>query len=260
VKPVSNALAIATNNATPPADLAALDDDALEAELVRAMGLTVTSLVRTAWIIRLMEERGRDLSHLKIGMLDYLRRIAYGQVAPELVVHYSESPALLRILASLPLPDQQRLASGEPVKLVVRRPEGKFDVRMVEPLKMARDQLALVFGRGKIRDEAEQILMLEDRQPRPTGSKGARRRGTIEPDPVRGGLVVGRKFFPTGDVIEALATLMGEPDYSVPEIAVPVKLTEAEHIALKNAATRTGTSMNVLIRRALMISGLFSGE
>jgi hypothetical protein len=257
---MSNALAIPSHNASPPADLIDLDDDSLEAELVRSLSMTVSSLIRTAWVIRLMEERGKDLSHLKIGMLDYLRRIAYGQVAPELVVRYAESPSLMRTLAALPFPDQQRLASGEPVKLVVRRPEGKFDVRMVEPLKMARDQLTQVFGRGKIRDEAEQILMLEDREPRPLGSKGAQRRGSIEIDPRRGGLVIGRKFFPTGLIIEALAEMTGEPDHSVPEKSVPVKLTEAEHLALSTAAARSGTSMNVLIRRALMLSGLFAGE
>ena len=244
----------------PPPELSGLDTAELRLELARGLRVTADSLLRLAWIVRLLEERGEDLSDLRIGLLDYLRRIAYGQVAPELVVRYAESPGLMRTLAALPLPDQQRIASGEPVQVVVRREDGKFDVRMADPIKMTRDQISQVFGRGKIRDQSEQILILEDSRPKTVARKLARNRGLVSPDRERGGLIVGRKFFAAGDIVSALAELVGEPDNSPAEIPVTFKLTDSEHMSLKNASNRTGAPMSVLIRRALVVSGLLSGE
>lgn len=255
---MSNSLAIVGQS--PPEDLLGLDRASLRAELARSLAMTAAHLMRTAWVVRLLEEQGDDLSDLRIGLLDYLRRIAYGQVSPDLVVRYSQTPGLMRTLTALPLPDQNRIASGEPVTVVVRREDGVFDKRLADPLKLTKDQVSQVFARGRIRDEAEQILLLEDSRPKEASRKIAHRRAQVKVDRERGGLVIGRKFFAAGDVVSALAELIGEPDDSPAEIAVPVKLTEAEHIALKNAATRSGSTMSVLIRRALMVSGLFSGE
>lgn len=252
-------VAIATT-AGPPAKLLAMTSEQLRAELVKALQVTADSLRWTAWIVRLLEERGDDLSDLKIGILDYLRRIAYGQVTPELVVRYAQSPALLRTLAALPLPDQQKIAAGEPVRVVVRRPDGQFDHRMAEPLKLTRDQVAQVFGRGKIRDDAEQILLLEGRQEASGTPKAKARRAGVAADPGRGGLVVGRKFVDAGSVVSALAELTGDLDASPADVPITVKLTEAEHTALKNAASRAGIPMTVLVRRAMLLHGLFSGE
>jgi len=245
----------------PPADLATLDVAGLRRELVASLSLTAAHLTRLAWIVRLLEERGEDLSDLRIGLLDYLRRIAHGQVLAELVARHAASPALLRTLAALPLPEQARIAGGGQVTLVVRGTDGKFDRRLADVARMTRGQVAQVFGPSGLRDEPEQILLLEGRPPsRETGATSPPGRGKVEVDRVRGGLLVGKLFVPAGEVVLALAGLKGDPDGSPADVGVSVKLTEAEHVALKNASTRSGASMNVLVRRALAAFGLFTGE
>ena len=244
------------------ADLSSMTVADLRSELVRSLKLTAAHLLRLASIVRELEERGEDLSDIKVGMMGHLRRIAYGQVMPELVVRYAESPGLLKTLSSLPLPDQARIAAGEPVRVVVRRENGKFDSRLMDPIKLDRSQVAQVFGRGEIRDEAGQIMILEGRAASAASpSKFATmRRGIVRPDPEKRGLMVGNKLIPTGAIVSALAEIRGDIDGSPAEVSVGIKLTESEHVSLKNAANRAGVSMNVLVRRALMLHGLFSGE
>ena len=241
-------------------NLATLDNAGLREELSRSIRMTAAHLLRLAWIVRLLEERGEDLADLRLGLITYLRRIAYGQVLPEVVVRFAESPLMVQTIAQLPAPDQARIAAGDPVTLMVRRPDGTFDRRLADPLRMRRDQAWQVFAKGRIRDEGEQILYLEDREKGTVRTSKRAANSAIQPDPARGGLIVGKRFVPSGLVVSALAEMGGDLSDDPPEIALGIKLTEAEHVALKNAATRAGISMNVLVRRSLLVSGLFAGE
>src|SRR5262245_11330835 len=133
---------------TPPIEaelsrFADLDTESLRAELARCMSDTASHLLRLAAIVRVLEERGEDLSDLKIGMVRHLRRIAYGQILPEVVVRFGSSAMLIDKIGSLPLPDQRRIASGEPVKMLV----GGGDYRMVDPLNMTQRQVHQAFGK-----------------------------------------------------------------------------------------------------------------
>jgi hypothetical protein len=240
--------------------LAEMSTARLRAELSRVLELTARNLMRLALIVRALEERGEDLSDLRLGLLPYLRQIAYGQVLPEVVVRFAESPMLVRAIAALPGPDQKRLASGEPVSLVVARGEHGHDIRMADPLKMTGDQIRQVFGKGRLRDEAEQVLMMEGH----TGKKGrARLRnkvGSIVVDRRNRGLVIGKEFVPVAQVIEALALLGEQGDepedddaYSSP---VVTNLTVSQHTAVKEAANRGRTTVAALVRRAMSAYGL----
>lgn len=238
--------------------LAALGTAQLRAELSRALERTAAHLMRLALIVRVLEERGEDLSDLRLGLLPYLRQIAYGRILPEVVVRFAESPALVRTIAALPPPDQRRLAAGEPVPLVVAR-EGGHDIRMADPLRMTAAQIHQVFRHGRICDESEQLLTLEGR-----GRKPARRSvGRILVDRRQKGLVVGRVFLTVVQVVEALA-LLAETDedadddsYSSP---VVTHLTVGQHDALKAAALRGRTTVTRLVRRALAAYGLFARD
>jgi hypothetical protein len=102
------------------AQLRELSTEQLRQELIDRLGLTAESLLRTACLVAILEERGEDLSGLKIGLLDHLRKIAQGQLLPEIVVRFAGDGRLIRRIAELPIPDQQRILAGEDPKAVLQ--------------------------------------------------------------------------------------------------------------------------------------------
>lgn len=243
----------------PPADLTSLGTADLLRELAVQLRHTAESMMRLAWIVRILEERGEDLSGLRLPLINHLRRIAHGQVLPELVVRFAAQPGLLNRVALLPMPDQQRLAAGDSVKLVVLRETAdgrrETDHRLVDPSKLTQDQIWQVFGQDRIRSEAEQVLYLEDKTMRPTTSPQPR--GRVRPDVSRGGLIVNRSFVSRGEIIHALAGLRGESaDAGELEASLLVQLTAEEHRKIKVAAAQSDTTMAALARDALRAAGL----
>lgn len=242
----------------------AMSTDELRVELTRSLDMTAQSLRRLALIVRTLDERGIDLSDLKLGLLTYLRQIAYGHVIPEVVVRFAEAPSLIQRIAALPAPDQRSLAGGEPVDLVVREADGSFGRRRADPLKMTGQQIYQVFGRGRLRDEAEQILYLQGRKEETASAKSpAKKVGRVTVDGKRGGIRVGKVFVPAGDAIKALAELResgpSEPD-AERDTPVTFKVTELEGERLKLAAMRAGNiGVNNLVYRAVAACGLFAG-
>jgi hypothetical protein len=245
----------------PPPEVVAMTTEQLRAALSRSMARTAAELTRLAWIVRVLEERGEDLSDLRVGLLDYLRFIAYGRLVPEAVVRFGSDPALLRAVQALPNPDQRRLAEGGPVTVVVRRGDA-FDRREVDPTYLTAGLRRQVFGRAGLRSEAEQIAWLEDRDGGHAPAKPARS-GPCVADPRRGGIRVGRTFVPAADVVAALASLKGPTeggDDDPLEVTVITRLTRRQHTSLKIAADRGQTDMQVLIRHALAAQGLLHQE
>lgn len=244
----------------PPPDLAGLTSDTLRAMLSKSLERTARELTRLAWIVRILEERGEDLADLRIGLLSYLRQIAYGQVLPEVVVRFGSAPTLVRAIAALPSPDQRRLADGEPVPMVVREGD-TYTHRLVDPLKMSGGQVRQVFASDHVRDEGEQILRLQDRAAaKPPAPKNPRAKGKIALDPKGRGIWVGRTLVPTALVVELLAEMGATPETDDPiDSAVLFKLTDREHYSLKRAALDAGTSVNQLARRTLRAAGLLAG-
>lgn len=240
-------------------ELHAFSTKRLREELARTLHLSAAYLRRLAVIVRLLEERGEDLSDLKLDLLPYLRLIAHGQLLPELLVQHGHSPLLIRMARALPIPDQARLASGEPVPLAIRQRDGTIDHRMVNPSYLTREQMTLVFSMGRIRPIEEQIVVLEARG-RAQEPRLETPRGAVRPDLKRGGIVVGRTFVPVADVVQALAALRGpeesKEENTGPDHTIPIKLSDAEHERLQMAAVRGRTKMTPLIRRALIAYGL----
>jgi hypothetical protein len=235
----------------------------LRRELARSLRMTAESLVRLALIVRSLETRGEDLSELKIGLLPYLRQIAYGQVLPEVVVRYAERPMLVRSIAALPWPDQERLSNGAKVALAVRCPDGTLDHRMVDPLYMDRAQVQQVFARGRIRPPEEQLVALEaNRTPR-AKAPAAEAIDDIRIDRGRNGLIVGRKFVPLATIVEALA-LLRDRDGSGADIdeesseytTLSIRVDAVQHERIRRAAYEGNTKVATLVRRALVAYGL----
>jgi hypothetical protein len=245
-------------------ELEALPTEALKDELLRALRWTSEGLVRIALIVRTLEERDEDLSNLKVTLLPYLRQIAHGQVLPDVVVRFGESPLLVRHISALPLPDQDRLARGELIPMAVKRPDGSVTHLLADPLSLRREQVAMVFARDRIRPLEEQVVLLEGKPiPRRRRDVGPPSNARVKPDRERGGIVVGRTFIPAAEAVAALAALnrewAGEDEDEPPDgerKQVNVVLTEPQHERIRKAAYDGRTKIATLVRRALAAYGL----
>lgn len=254
---------VPTKPSSPAEQLAAefvgMPTEELRRELAQQMKLTAGHILRLAMIVRALEERGEDLSDLKAGMLDYLRLVAHGQLLPEIVARYADMPMLISRMSAMPLPDQQRIADGEPVKLIVMDAAGQITHRLMQPEKLARDQVTQVFGRNSLHDDQEQVAIIESRRTRPPKDRRIVQVGRIKADRERNGIVVGRQFIPVGQVLEALAALRPR---TVPDDGeqrpVVAKVSREEHARIEAAAARADCSMSDIVKRALWAAGLLA--
>lgn len=236
----------------------AMDTAELLEELKNTLGLTARVLRYLAAVWLELEGRNVDLSDLKKGLLVYIPLIASGTLSPDAVVAFIGDWGILEVLSSLSLEEQKRLASGEPVKLVVRSGES-FTHRMLPVKELTPAQRRQVFNtRDKcIRSESAQIAILTP-QPSPMPRMGnAPKRGRCRADKRAGKVVVGRHRVEPSDILDALSDLNGEaseepgPDSQ----SVSCRLTPDEHHRLKQRAAGGNVTVAALIRKALRATG-----
>lgn len=187
-------------------EFAGMTDEQLDAELSRCLRVTAEDMKRLAGILREKENRGHDISAFRMCPIHSLRLIASGQLLPEILVAFIGQPSLVRAIGSLPISDQERIARGEPLKLVVFGSGGQTDTRMVAPRLLGSKEIKQLFDRDHIRDEAEQAMYL-DRQRQKQIRKAPDRVGVMRIDKERGGVTVGNHFISEGDLASALKAL-----------------------------------------------------
>lgn len=127
-----------------------------------AFQITAKALIEVAAIVRILEDRGEDLSSLKLGMIDWFRKIAHGQVLPEVFERYRLRPRLLESVASLPIPDQERLSADDAAIPVLTFAGEELSQRQVDPLELTPQEMKQVFTRGRLRSLSEQRGWLND--------------------------------------------------------------------------------------------------
>lgn len=186
--------------------VADMDIATLHNELRRAIQVTAETIAYLGEIWRELDRRGEDLTGYRVGMGRFLPLVAAGQLAPEAVVRFSGRIQLLRAVQLLPLPEQQRLATGSGVTVAVVNPDGSIGERSIPVDSLTGDQLRLAFDGGRIRSVAEQVNMLESARTaakrRSNTPSGRRYRPTL--DDTKTLLRVGRMQVP---VVEVLAVL-----------------------------------------------------
>ena len=241
---------------TSPLDLSAVPEEDLLGRLSSLLAKTADDLREMAAIVAELERRGKDLSGLRLGIVDHLRRIAAGQLLPEVVVHFAGYPSLLRIAVQLPLPDQRKLVTEESLSLAVWR-EGRIQFRRVDPLCLSGPQVRQVFRGDHIRSDAEQVSYLEDRQAAPAAAEkpkrlGPPRRRSRRPADRRGLRARGRRAGGPGRQCEMPAAAAGDEEKTHTAIVFHAD----EYRALKMAAAEGDTSITDLVRRALWTAGI----
>lgn len=174
----------------------------LRKDLIRTLSVTVEQIVRLAAIVRRLEELGDDLSDVELSLLPQLRKVAYGQLLPDLVLELQGRPSLLRKVSALPLPDQRKIATGVPLKVM----QGDGDHRLVPPLKLTDSEVSQVLGDDHIRDEGEQASWLRDRESR-TRTPEKHNRSEVYVDMKARGIRVLDVFIPASDLAHYLSQL-----------------------------------------------------
>lgn len=183
--------------------LAKLDTAELKEELAKSMRITGEHLLRMAAIVRILEDRGEDLRDIRYGIVGYLRRIACGQVLPEVVAKFQGAPMLLSRISHLPLPDQHRIVKCDSISVSAGVVDGEIQHRSVPLLAMSRDEIYQVFASDRVRDEAEQEAYLHGRGQ----SKRKQNQDGVVLDKKRGGIIVDGKFISVSDLAGYIARL-----------------------------------------------------
>lgn len=179
--------------------LEALSQPELLAAIKDGFRRTVECVLRLATAVGVYERRGFDLGELRLSILPSLRLIAEGRMSAEAYLHFSRSPEVLKRLSGLPLADQMRLAEGKRVSVCVQKADGSIDKTLLDPRYLSREQVAQVFGTDHLRDEAEQQPLVRQRIADRVRPKRERIDGA-EVDRERGGVCVGKKFFPVSSL------------------------------------------------------------
>ena len=122
--------------------------------------VTCKQIQRMASIVRLLEERGEDLSEIKQASLQSYRLIGQGQLLPEVFQLYCGSPLLFNRIRTYPLSEQRKLASDAPMRILSADNPAE-DCRIVKPSVMTRDEVHQAFAENHIRTDGEQRSWLE---------------------------------------------------------------------------------------------------
>lgn len=228
----------------------------LKARLAECLARTADDLREMAAIVGELEARGEDLDALKLGMIHYLRRIAAGELLPEIVVHFSGNPQVLDLVALLPLSDQRQLVKGEGVEYVAIS-SGQLVERRIDLLYATRAQIKQVMTAGRLRSKPEQIAYIEGESTRRKPPAGKRRARKITVDRVTREVVVGKMRVPIADLLSAIAEAAGHPgDVLVeegPHMPHAVAwLTAREKQRLTSLVEAAGLDEREVVRRAIL--------
>jgi hypothetical protein len=144
-----------------------MSEPELRSFLAQRLRFTADNLMEMGMVIREFDQRGIDLSDLRLSLLVYLRRIAYGQTLPEVVALLAGRRDLLQRVAVLPLPEQQRCLDEKGLLVVTGElAGGDFDTRQRQLLDLEPWEVHQVFGPNGIRNEFQQAAWLKGRSVR----------------------------------------------------------------------------------------------
>lgn len=120
----------------------------------------VEQIMAAAAIVRVFDGHDWDVGQLGVSARDlhYLRRVAYNETLPELLMSDRFAGALASRVARLPLPQQRDVVQDKPVEVVTGA-----TCRLIRPSELTPAQVLQVFTYDRMRTAAEQRSYLEER-------------------------------------------------------------------------------------------------
>ena len=85
----------------------------LKKELSHLLGLTAANLMRLALVVKVLDERGENMAAIQGGFLLILRRIANGELLPEVVVLFAGEPEKILRASKMTLEEQADVIDGK---------------------------------------------------------------------------------------------------------------------------------------------------
>lgn len=171
--------------------------------LGEATGITVTNVRIIAALVRRLEELGATIE-IDVPIMPFIKRIAYGNMIPELFVAFQGNGRLLNKAGSLPKPEQEKFANDEPIKVML--PNG--DHRMIPPSCLSRREVSQLFGPNGMRTESEQLAWLRDQDEKARLRNSHNDEPSIVLDRKRGCLVVCGVSIPASDLLRYTSQLL----------------------------------------------------
>lgn len=174
-------------------------------------------IAEAAVCVKLLKERGNSLDGIRyVGT--YLR-IASGQVLPEIVWRFIESPNRQRV-ERLPLDDQKRLAVNPMVPVVEPKPGGGYDKRLIDLTTAPPEVARLAVGPDGIRSPEEQLAHLGSQKIAQKARPASKANEVvIEDEPVSEPLSRSVTIRLAASELEVLRIHAAKADLSVPDMA-----------------------------------------
>ena len=155
-------------------DLGLLTDDQLRETLAKGQDAcdammrsfqqdAFAAILNAAALMRMMKlDDTLSTSNYEPEWANILNQINKGVLCPEAYLVFGPHPRIFSKVRALPIPEQERLAKGGKVDLVVRGEQGPTILK-ANPLELSQPQRAQVFAPdGHIRTDTEQTLWLKD--------------------------------------------------------------------------------------------------
>ncbi len=142
-------------------EFASLPTERLREILAECLRNQAQNLVLMAKSVKALEDRGEDLSELRIALMPKLRLIACGQLLPEVLLRGWPS-RLVQFVSRLPIDQQERLVNGEAIDVSVYGPSGEVTIQKFGPTEIDRvkDLRLQVFASDHVRTLPEQNAIL----------------------------------------------------------------------------------------------------
>ena len=230
------------------------------AELVRKLndlfGLTIKKLKLSARIVQELERRGYDITILNRGSfwMRSLRRIASGELLPEVVQLFYSTPDLAESIGRLPIAQQRELIESGKVDVLIGD-----KMESMELGRLNRQSIMIAFASDHIRTEAEQRQMFS--RPaiadKPVVEQPERREHSfrVRPVPEKNGYEVGKMFVPAEEIVQAQAAAIAGG--KIPEVnpdsdeTMTFRVLSWEKEAINSLSKQTGKNAWLLIREAV---------
>lgn len=238
-----------------------MSDDELMRNLTEGIRLTAEVLCRLSLVWAELERRGKDLSHLRKGLMSYIPIIASGEIIPEAVVMYAKRPKIIESLRGVPIQTQRDLILNEKkISTVIIQPNGKPETVEFTLQSLPNHLIKQVFSDGRIIDVSEQKTMILTKNRKTVKKEKAVLKAKISIDTRSSTMKVGAYQVSVPEVVKAISD-----NYSVSPIqdildenyeTATVKLTKEEKIKLKFKEKQLGMDEWKIIRHALKTLGL----
>lgn len=169
----------------------------------QAVDATAASLYEAAEIWSELSRRGEAPARL-YGVLQWLPRIARGDLAAETVCAFASQSALLGSLSGMPLDEQRKYAAGKPVEVATFDQDNK-PVMETKPLSsLSAREVKLAVDKGQVRSVKAQINSLRRSK---SQTKTQYTKVTIVADRSAGLIVIGHARVAPQELARALAQL-----------------------------------------------------